>query len=168
MAGTLEILNVGAGDVVITFDKTNPAEQIRAKRIIKDMLKRGYALLVKMEDGTHQITKSFDENAGEYIIADFDPDSEDEEEHSSGDSDPQIKRRGRPKTRRVSMDNATAGGALTGASPNRFDRRRHCEDETGGGPNSPRLICSDCPPVGYPTDRTRCADCPRHAAGGAA
>lgn len=61
-----------------------------------------------------------------------------------------------------------AGGALTGASPNRFDRRRHCEDETGGGPNSPRLICSDCPPVGYPTDRTRCADCPRHAAGGAA
>ena len=42
MAGTLEILNVGAGDVVITFDKTNPAEQIRAKRIIKDMLKRGY------------------------------------------------------------------------------------------------------------------------------
>lgn len=95
--------------MVITFDKTNPAEQIRAKRIIKDMLKRGYALLVKMEDGTHQIAKSFDENAGEYIIADFDPDSEDEEEHSNGDSDPPpIKRRGRPKTRRVSMDNATA------------------------------------------------------------
>ena len=23
------------------------------------------------------------------------------------------------------------------------------------------LICSDCPPVDYPTDKTRCAPCPR-------
>lgn len=22
-------------------------------------------------------------------------------------------------------------------------------------------LCSDCPPVGYPTDKTRCVDCPR-------
>lgn len=22
-------------------------------------------------------------------------------------------------------------------------------------------LCSDCPPVGYPTDETRCAPCPR-------
>lgn len=22
-------------------------------------------------------------------------------------------------------------------------------------------ICSDCPPLGYPTDKTRCNDCPR-------
>ena len=22
-------------------------------------------------------------------------------------------------------------------------------------------LCSDCPPVWYPTDRTRCAECPR-------
>lgn len=25
--------------------------------------------------------------------------------------------------------------------------------------------CSDCPPVGYPHDRTRCAECPRSAGG---
>lgn len=25
---------------------------------------------------------------------------------------------------------------------------------------NPRL-CSDCPPAGYPTDKTRCHDCPR-------
>ena len=24
-------------------------------------------------------------------------------------------------------------------------------------------LCSDCPPSGYPTDRTRCAECPRKA-----
>lgn len=23
------------------------------------------------------------------------------------------------------------------------------------------MPCSDCPPVGYPTDRTRCEECPR-------
>lgn len=28
--------------------------------------------------------------------------------------------------------------------------------------------CSDCPPVGYPTDRTRCAECPNCAAPGTA
>lgn len=22
-------------------------------------------------------------------------------------------------------------------------------------------LCSDCPPVGYPTDKTRCVECPR-------
>jgi hypothetical protein len=22
-------------------------------------------------------------------------------------------------------------------------------------------LCSDCPPAGYPTDKTRCAECPR-------
>lgn len=28
------------------------------------------------------------------------------------------------------------------------------------------ILCSDCPPVGYPTDRTRYEECPRR--GGAA
>jgi len=25
----------------------------------------------------------------------------------------------------------------------------------------PTLFCQDCPPIGYPTDRTRCLPCPR-------
>lgn len=28
-------------------------------------------------------------------------------------------------------------------------------------------LCSDCPPVGYPTDRTRCDECPWHGGGAA-
>jgi hypothetical protein len=24
------------------------------------------------------------------------------------------------------------------------------------------LLCEDCPPVGYPTNKTRCDPCPRH------
>ncbi len=28
----------------------------------------------------------------------------------------------------------------------------------------PEDVCGDCPPVGYPTDRTRCTPCPRRTA----
>lgn len=75
-AGTVGILNVGAGDTKLSFDPSNPAERIRAARIVKDMLRRGYALLIEIErDGVKQFTRAvdFDEAVCEYIIADFDP-----------------------------------------------------------------------------------------------
>ncbi len=70
--GTVGILNVGAGDTKLTFDKNNPAECIRAGRIVTDMLKRGYALLVDVGKGKYQRVKKFDAEKCEYIIADFD------------------------------------------------------------------------------------------------
>ena len=76
MMGGLSILNVGEGDTKLSFDKSNPAERIRAARIVTDMLRRGYALLVEVEqDGEKrfQRVKKFDEEKCEYIIADFDP-----------------------------------------------------------------------------------------------
>lgn len=76
MTAELSILNVGAGDTKISWDKANPSEVIRTGRIIKDMLRRGYALLVEVErDGEKRYERAldFDENKSEYIIADFDP-----------------------------------------------------------------------------------------------
>lgn len=77
MSGQVGILNVGAGDTKLTFDKSNPAECIRAARIVKDMLRRGYALLVETEgpEGRklYRRVHEFDEATHEYIIADFDP-----------------------------------------------------------------------------------------------
>ena len=39
---------------------------------------------------------------------------------------------------------------------------------TGPHPDPARdgemVMCSDCPPVGYPTDKTRCTPCPRRLA----
>lgn len=70
--GELNVFNTGAGDIKISFDTNNHPEAIRAKRIITDMLKRGYALLVQLPDGTYTRAKKFDEKTGEYIIADFD------------------------------------------------------------------------------------------------
>lgn len=75
--GGIGILNVGCGDTKLTFDKNDPAECIRAARIVTDMLRRGYALLVEVEqsDGTkkYQRVLEFKEDTCEYIIADFDP-----------------------------------------------------------------------------------------------
>lgn len=71
--GIVSVLNVYEGDVKLSFNVQDPAERIRASRIITDMLHRGYALLVQLEDGSYQRVLNFDETKGEYVIADFDP-----------------------------------------------------------------------------------------------
>lgn len=74
--GSVAILNVGDGDTKLSFDPRNPAERIRAARIVRDMLRRGYALLVEVEiDGkkTYQRATDFREDVCEYVIADLDP-----------------------------------------------------------------------------------------------
>lgn len=76
MTGTVGVLSVGAGDTKLSFDPSNPAERIRAARIVRDMLRRGYALLVEVErDGVKRFERAidFDESVCEYVIADFDP-----------------------------------------------------------------------------------------------
>jgi hypothetical protein len=75
--GTVGILNVGAGDTKLSFDKSNPQECIRAARIVADMLKRGYALMIEVEQPngskTFQRVLEFREDVCEYVIADLDP-----------------------------------------------------------------------------------------------
>ena len=75
MPATIGILNVGAGDTKLTFDPTNPAEMIRSARIVRDMLRRGYALLVEVDDGKggkgYRRVHDFEESTCSYIIADF-------------------------------------------------------------------------------------------------
>lgn len=67
------ILNVGEGDLTFSFDKSNPAERVRAARIVRHMLRSGYALMIDVKgDGVLQRALDFDENTCEYIIADFD------------------------------------------------------------------------------------------------
>jgi hypothetical protein len=85
MRGGVGILNVGAGDTKLVFDPNNPQDSIRAARIVRDMLRRGYALLVDSGDvgpdgkPIYTRAKAFDEAKCEYIIADYDPESAEEE-----------------------------------------------------------------------------------------
>lgn len=129
MNGEIGILSVGAGDTKLSFDKTNPAECIRAARIVRDMLRRGYALLIATghtEDGkpSYQRALDFDDKTYEYIIADFDPmiaAKADEtevpnEQAIEGQADPAgeaatppgPKRRGRPPSKRVAASSTRA------------------------------------------------------------
>ncbi len=125
--GSVGILNVGAGDIVLTFDKNNPAERIRAGRIVKDMLRRGYALLVEVErDGEKCFERAldFDEKTAAYIIADFDPaikpqvDVEDEhgKNGSTADAPKETPTRGRRGGRRKKVDAAGTRAVAVGRS----------------------------------------------------
>ena len=92
-SGQIGVLNVGAGDTKLSFDKSNPAECIRSARIVADMLRRGYALLIEVPDKkrgkVYVRVKEFREDVCEYIIADFDPieaAAADEAENAQGKS----------------------------------------------------------------------------------
>lgn len=124
MSGTLSILNVGSGDTKLSFDKSNPAECIRAGRIVTDMLRRGYALLVEVErngERAYERVQAFDPDTSEYIIADFDPlaaepdstetipngsEAQAAQEGATPEAEPPRRKRGRP--RRVPAERANA------------------------------------------------------------
>lgn len=117
--GTIGILNVGAGDTKLTFDPTNPLEMIRAARIVRDMIRHGYALLIEVDQGegkpkTYRRATDFDEATCEYIIADLDPvaaEQADKEEPYVQPPSPSSPRKPRTTQRRVSAT-ATSGIAV--------------------------------------------------------
>ena len=71
--GELAILNVGEGDTKLVLDNPTPEEKIHPAKTIKDMVRRGYAILVEVgkdEKGPlYRRVHDFDENTLEYIIA---------------------------------------------------------------------------------------------------
>lgn len=73
---SLTILNVGEGDTRITFDKDKPGELERARRVVMDMLRLGYAILVQVgqtKDGKPKFRRAhkFDPDHDEYIVSDL-------------------------------------------------------------------------------------------------
>jgi hypothetical protein len=68
VTGSLSVLNVGAGDIQIVFDRHDSDERDKALRMLKDMQARGYAILVKLADGTHVRAQRIDPNLGRYIV----------------------------------------------------------------------------------------------------
>lgn len=112
--GSVSILNVGEGDTKLTFDPAKPDERERAAKIVTDMLKRGYAILVdvgeKDGDRIYRRAKGFDPTTCEYLIVGLPT----EEEHDIEDAGKK-KRRGRPgrigahKTRAVAVARSARG-----------------------------------------------------------
>lgn len=65
---SLNVLNVGAGDVALTFNHLDDDEAKKALRILTDMQERGYAIIVQTEDGQYARAKAIDRTRGRYII----------------------------------------------------------------------------------------------------
>jgi hypothetical protein len=72
---SLSILNVGEGDTKISFDKSKPEEIERSRRIVGDMLKLGYAILVRVGETKggkpkYRRAVGFDAEHDEYLVTD--------------------------------------------------------------------------------------------------
>jgi hypothetical protein len=66
----IDILNCGRGHAEVHFDNGDPVELERGKRIIEDMLRRGYVLFIEGADKALIRVESFNAERGTYIIAD--------------------------------------------------------------------------------------------------
>lgn len=93
--GELAILNCREGDMRFSFDKDDPQELERAKRVVEDMLRRGYIIFVDVGGKLRKVTK-FDAKRGEYIIADGPLYSGDENGDKNQEEIPEPKK---PKTK---------------------------------------------------------------------
>lgn len=115
MKGEVGILNVGAGDTKLTFDKSKPEERKRAAAVVKDMLKRGFAILIQVgqdpKDGEpiYRRAKSFDPETCEYIIVGA-PDEEEQQAETATESTEKKPRGRRPRlaTSRVPAESTRA------------------------------------------------------------
>jgi hypothetical protein len=92
MTGSLSVLNVGAGDIEVRFNPHQPEETTRAIRMLKDMQARGYAILVKQDDGSYVRAEGIDEQHGLYIISG---------EPAAADEQPPVATRRRGRARRT-------------------------------------------------------------------
>jgi hypothetical protein len=119
-SGFLSVLNVGAGDLKMTFDKDKPGDVERARRAIEDMLRRGYMIFLEGPDGLERV-RAFDPTSMSYVVEVPVVDEPETEAIPAPDA-PKLadtpRKRGRPKgTKKVPMTStratavaATAGG----------------------------------------------------------
>lgn len=109
--GSLSVLNVGAGDIEVTFNQHSPTERAKAIKMLTDMQARGYAILVRDAEGNYQRAVEFDAARGRYIIQvpEDQPLPADAEEVSPP------RRRGRPRKVSVPMETMHATGVARSA-----------------------------------------------------
>lgn len=109
--GMLDVLNVGTGHLTFRFDKGHEDEVEKAKKVIADMLKRGYMIFVKV-DGEQKRVRAFDPLHEEYIVEE--PEVIPEPEQIAAPAVPQRRGRGRPpgskNAARVPMRRTVATG----------------------------------------------------------
>lgn len=131
MDGVVQVLNVGAGDIEVRFNQHQPEERARAIKMLQDMQHRGYAILIRLPDGSYTRALEVDAERGCYIISDPPPvtrlqlpaslDAEDDAPLVEAAPLPPVdaevvmpRRRGRPR-KSVPIDGTTAVGVARSA-----------------------------------------------------
>ncbi len=114
---SLSVLNVGEGDTKLTFDKDKPKEIERTRRIIGDMLRLGYAILVRVGETAsgkpkYRRATGFDAARDEYLVMDVPAEVAEEKP---------APKRGRGRTRRVPAT-GTRGVAVARSAGGMSDR----------------------------------------------
>lgn len=110
MTGSLSVLNCGAGDIEVRFNRHQPEEVARAIAMLKDMQRQGYAILVKNDDGSYSRAVDIDEERGLYIISGSPTASED-----IAPVEPEARKRGRQKRRTAPIATSSAVGVARSA-----------------------------------------------------
>lgn len=97
--GELDVLNCGAGHLQFRFDKGSPDETEKARRVIQDMLNRGYSIFVETASGLRRV-KRFNPKTDCYVV---------EEPHES-DPKKKVTRQLPLRTTKATGVGRTAGG----------------------------------------------------------
>ena len=66
--GMLEVLSIGKGDIKLTIDPGKPEDVENARKMIEEMLRKGYGLFVEGPSGRLTRVKKFNAKRMEYVI----------------------------------------------------------------------------------------------------
>ena len=69
MTATLDVLNVGLGDLKLRFNPDDAADVERAQSTIEALLRQGYAICIEKADGRYARVKRFDRANDCYIVS---------------------------------------------------------------------------------------------------
>ncbi|HZL35448.1 MAG TPA: hypothetical protein VFC78_09075 [Tepidisphaeraceae bacterium] len=109
--GFLDVLNIGAGHLTFRFERNDAEEVAKAKKVIEDMLRRGYMIFVEA-DGKQKRVRSFDAAHECYILEEPDDVAKPNEQGES--AQPKRKRETQPRaplrTAKATAIGPTAGG----------------------------------------------------------
>ena len=108
--GSLSCLNVGVGDIEIVFNQHNEDERQKALKMLMDMRDRGYAILVRLDDGSYVRAVDIDASRGRYIVQ-----LPEGATHAAAEPEPEKKKPGRPRKSSIPIDKAHATGVARSA-----------------------------------------------------
>jgi hypothetical protein len=110
MTGSLSCLNVGMGDIEIVFNQHDSGERERALKMLLDMRSRGYAIIVRLDDGSYVRAVDIDTTRGRYIVQ-----MPEDATHEAAEPLPAKSRRGRPPKSAIPVEKAHATGIARSA-----------------------------------------------------